>query len=210
MPSQAKPFDFAAFEAAAAVDNQSEAASEKSYSQAELDAACAKAREEALSSMLAGEARNQSACLETIAARLSVATSTEIDGVAAHIDRLTALSREIIETFCTHAAAIQQTEAALALVDQFLKADPDTPPACLTLSSKTTKKTRTAIEKAVAAKDVSGAIAIEIDDALSPGELRFNWRGGAMSCSQEEVHKQIADLFSAAGTRARTSKETKS
>ncbi len=215
MAAAARPFDFNAFDAAAPVAPALGAAAPEpatAYTQAELDAAVAEARKDAVKSIAAGEALKQTALLEAISARLADAASSEIDGVADHLETLTGITETIVKQVCIASAAAQQTEAIMAMADRFLRAADDDAGATLVLPGKTTKRARAQIEKSLAER-AGDQITVLTDNALSPGEVRLEWRGGAMARTHDDINARIEAIFAATKpSRAARSarKETKS
>ncbi len=210
MAAAARPFDFGAFDAPAPVATAPEPSAV--YSQADLDAAVAQARKDAVKSISAGEALKQTALLEAIAARLTQTTAAEIDRVAEHIETLTDVAETIVKQFCISSAAAQQTEAALAMADRFLRASDDDAGAALVLPGRTPKRGIAHIKKTLAER-AGDQISITTDNALSPGEIRLEWRGGAMTRNHDDINAQIEAIFAATKVSRRgrsTKKETTS
>jgi len=201
MAAAAKPFDFAEFNAPAQqpVAEPSLALAptptrEKTYSQDQLDAAIADARADTVKSIAAGEALKQTALLDTIAARLTDAADAETIGVENHIGTLTDIAETIVTEFCKSAAIAHPVDAAVAMLDRYLRATDTDAGATLILPASTTKRAQTSIQKALAERG-GDHIAIATDSALSRGELRLDWRGGAMTQTHDALAKQIKDLF---------------
>ncbi len=199
MAAAARPFDFSAFDAPAPLTPTpvaSEPEPATSYTQAELDEAVAQARKDAVKSIAAREALNQTALLESISSRLTETTVAEIDRVAEHIDMLTDVAETIVKEFCITSAAAQQSEAALAMVDRFLRATDDAAGATIVLPAKTAKRGLARIKKAIAER-AGDQVTVTTDAALSPGEIRLEWRGGAMARNHDDINAQIEAIFAA-------------
>lgn len=204
MAAAAKPFDFAEFDAPMQEPNDTPAialtttaAPAKTYSQDELDAAIAEACTNAVTSIAAAEALKQTALLDAIAARLADGTNTEFTGVEDHIDALTNVAEAIVTEYCRASAIAHPVDAATAMVARYLHAANDGANAALIVPADTTKRAKTAIEKALAERG-GDHVTIATDNALSRGELRLEWRGGAMTQNHDDLAKQIKDLFAAA------------
>ncbi len=199
MAAAATPFDFSAFDAPAPIRPSTIAVAQdvsKTYTQKELNAAVSQARKDAVKSIAAAEALKQTALLEVIATGLTDASAAEIDGLAEHIETLTNVAQTIVTEFCVAGAIAHQTETALAMIDRYLKAANDGAGATLVLSSKTTKRGRAHIEKALA-EHGGDHIAIVTDASLTPGDVRLEWRGGAMTRTRDAITEQIKDIFAA-------------
>lgn len=206
MPAAAKPFDFAEFDAPTpdsddaptiALATAAAPAPAKTYSQEEMDAAVASARADAAKSVAAEEALKQTALLNAIAARFTDTADAETVGMERHIETLTNLAETIVTKYCKAVGVAHPVDAALAMLDRYLRAADESAGATLVLPVKTTKRTRTAIEKALAQRG-SDHIAIATDESLSRGEMRLEWRNGAMTQNHDALEKQIKDLFAAA------------
>ena len=205
MAASAKAYDFADFDA----PESSEAAAEELFTRAELGAACAQARDDAAKTIAAGEARNQTALLQSIADRLAETASGEVEGVADYAAMLTETAQALVEEFCIAASVAQQADAAKALIERCLKTPTDVAPVTLFLSSKTPAAARTLIEKAMAERAAGDLVGVEKDTALAPGELRLEWRGGEATRDHETLRVQIREIFAAAAPRAPHRKKKK-
>lgn len=203
MPAAAKPFDFAEFDAPTPESDRAPAialapspAPAKTYSQEELDAAIADTRADAAKSIAATQALKQTALLETIAAHLADTADTEIAGIESHIEALTNLAETVVTEYCKAAGIAHPVDAAIEMLERYLRAADDSAGATLVLPSKTTKRARAAIAKALAERG-GDHIAIASDETSSRGEMRLEWRGGAMTQSHDALEKQIKGLFAA-------------
>lgn len=205
MAAAAKPFDFAAFDAPPAhIGDQHVIATTsapltspaKTYSQEALDTAIADARADAEKTIVAAEAVKQTARLESIAVRLADTADTEMAGIENHIETLTNVAEAIVTEFCKATAIAHPVDTAIALLERYLRAAEDSAGASLVLPADTTKRTKTAIEKALA-EHGGDYIGLTTDNALLRGELRLEWRGGAMSQTHDALAAQIKDLLAA-------------
>jgi hypothetical protein len=189
---EAKPFDFAAFDAQFAEP----APAEPTFTHEDIDEACAQARAEAFRSVEAEALRNQTALLETIAAGLDAQTSAAKSDLDAHKEDLSAVCHRIVEGFCLSASTLQTAEAASDLITRFLNSGDADGDAVLELSAECDETVVNDVRKT--AKGAS--ITVETSDAMSLGEVRLKWRSGAMERIHDNMRQQIADIFAGLAT----------
>lgn len=205
-----KAFDFTDFDQAPAPAPE-ESQAEPTFTQADLDAAVEAARADALEQAQAEATARESGKLVDLTTEICASLDADADRLAAHIEATCEIAREITEGFCLNAAALQMHEHAMALLERFLKADQARPEATLMISSKTPAPIAEALREAVTER--CERVSLETDDALAPGAIALDWRGGALSTDGQTIASQLQTIFdgvAASGAAPSTKQETPS
>ncbi len=182
------PFDFAALDANA-VDP---APTPATISQEDVDRARAEARDETLRSVDVETRRRQTALLANIAEAVTTCVDSASAEIAAYKEDIAKVCREIVESFCLSASTQQAADVAGDLIDRYLNAEDSQEAAVLTLSSQCDDSTIEAAQDAVGA---AGGITVTTSDALEPGDVTLSWRGGEMKRRNDDIRRQIAEIF---------------
>lgn len=198
MGDAAKPFDFDEF-----------ASSERDrapvYSAADLDAARAEARLEALASLAAQEQREQTRLAAQIAETLEKSAAESAAAIAGHIEALTSSARAIVKHVFAAAAEQRTADNAAALIEHYLSADVSKTPATLFIGAETPQPLMDSIVAVLKERAAVGFIAIEPREDIAAGDCRLEWRGGAVAYSREEAFARIDSIFSGVEEESRLS-----
>jgi flagellar biosynthesis/type III secretory pathway protein FliH len=84
---------------------------------------------------------------------------------------------------------------ALSLVDRLLAVSDDRTPAGLFVSEETFERFGSALCAELAARGVSEVITVASDSALSGGECRLAWRGGAASVALSTIDAEVERIL---------------
>lgn len=190
MPAAARPYAFDEFAARAEAGEPAQA-----YSAGDLEAACEKARADAVESAHARELAEQTRLIAAMAERIEAAARERDEAVAVQAAALVSIARDIVGRICAGAAARDKGETALALLERYLTGAPDRSPARLVVCDATPEPVIAELKKAIAARGADARVSIDTSGEFAPGDCRIEWADGAMGCNLGDILAQIETIF---------------
>lgn len=186
--AQATPFSFDAFDA-----ENPDAAEPRAIPADEAAKAVEEARREALNDARLREMQHQTALLKTIISELKTNASAIDAAVEARSAELNDGAAAIVKRFCEGTALDREADLAIGLLGEFIEQAPEKTKATILLphAAESVKRVRDYVEAA----KLSHLIAVEQSEALAPGDVKIEWRGGAMRRSLESAVAQIDSLL---------------
>ena len=184
----AKPFDFDEFGAERETP-------EPKFTNADIEEARREAKAAALASILAEQARVQSDILSQISNQLAAANCEFDNALTDYRTVLAETARAIVTSFCAGAAADRQIEIALGLLDKYLAATPDKAALTILLPHNAPDDSIKALKKEVASRNIAGFVSVETSAAISTGDCRIDWRGGAIRRDLKVINEDIKTIF---------------
>lgn len=169
------------------------------FTEEDLTQACAEARADALRENIIAEAKKQTELLNRILDIVESSRSAFHATVPEQRDALTQTSRAFIERYCRNVATKRESDAALALLDEYLALAPDRKPVLLALPEHAAKEVIALLEDGLNERGVSDFVEISASNTVADGDCRIEWRGGAMARNLDEMIDEIDRIFSSLG-----------
>lgn len=171
----------------------------RSYSAEDFEKACAEARAEAVKEYIITEAQKQTEILAKLLTNVENSRSIFHSALQEQREALTQTARAILERYCRNIATNRELDAALALLDDYLAIAPDKTLVVLALPERAGEDVIALLRDGLNERNVSDFVDVTKSSAISDGDCRIEWRGGAMARNFDEMIVEIDRIFSSLG-----------
>jgi flagellar biosynthesis/type III secretory pathway protein FliH len=170
-----------------------------SYSEEDLEKACAEARANALRESIISVAQKQTEVIDKLLAHIETSRDFFYSAIEEQRETLTQTARTFIERYFRNIATKRETDTALALLDDYLAMAPDKKPVALALPEGIDDDVTALLQDSLNERNVSDFVELTTRGNIADGDCRIEWRGGAMARNLDEMLEEIDRIFSSHG-----------